>query len=118
MLGIDASLHMIETAGMIHRNNLNFAHMDINKMNFEKEFDLIFSNAALHWVKDHRRLLKNAHKALKTNGKILWDFGGAGNCANFVSVIQSIIAEQQITNTILGTFPQNKRRYRERFLLI
>ena len=93
VLGIDASLHLIETAGMIHRNNLNFAHMDINKMNFEKEFDLIFSNAALHWVKDHRRLLKNAHKALKTNGKILWDFGGAGNCANFVSVIQSIIAE-------------------------
>ena len=36
VLGIDASLHMIETAGMIHRNNLNFAHMDINEMNFEK----------------------------------------------------------------------------------
>ncbi len=66
VLGIDASLHMIETARMIHRNNLTFAHMDINKMNFEKEFDLIFSNAALHWVKDHRQLLKNAHKALKT----------------------------------------------------
>ena len=72
---------MIETAGMIHRNNLNFAHMDINKMNFEKEFDLIFSNAALHWVKDHKQLLKNAYKALKAHGKILWDFGGLGNCA-------------------------------------
>lgn len=93
VLGIDASLHMIETAKMIHRNNLVFIHMDINKMHFEKEFDLIFSNAALHWVKDHRRLLKNAYKALKTNGKILWDFGGAGNCANFIRVIQNIITE-------------------------
>ncbi len=94
VLGIDASLHMIETAKMIHRNNLTFIHMDINKMNFEKEFNLIFSNAALHWVKDHRRLLKNAHKALKANGKILWDFGGIGNCANFISVIQRIMAER------------------------
>lgn len=92
-LGIDSSVHMIETAKTIHRNNLKFTHLDINKMNFENEFDLIFSNAALHWVKDHKRLLKNSYKALKACGKILWDFGGSGNCANFIDVIQKKISE-------------------------
>jgi trans-aconitate methyltransferase len=25
--------------------------MDVNEMEFEEEFDVVFSNAALHWVK-------------------------------------------------------------------
>lgn len=29
------------------------------------EFDVIYSNATLHWVKDHRRLLRNVFKALR-----------------------------------------------------
>lgn len=95
VLGIDASINMIETAKMIRKNNLEFAHTDINRMNFENEFDLIFSNAALHWVEDHNQLLKNAYKALKTQGKILWDFGGLGNCSNFFDVIQNKISEDK-----------------------
>lgn len=55
------------------------------------EFDLIFSNAALHWVKDHRRLLKNVYTTLKTGGILLWDFGSDGNCANFLAVMQNIM---------------------------
>ena len=92
-LGIDASIHMIETAEKLRRSNLKFMYMDINNLNFENEFDLIFSNAALHWVKDHKRLLKNACKALKARGKILWDFGGFGNCATFNDIVQKKISE-------------------------
>ncbi len=57
------------------------------------EFDLIFSNAALHWVKDHKKLLKNTYRALNPHGKILWNFGGAGNTSNFIDVIQKKISE-------------------------
>lgn len=78
VLGIDASINMIETAKTINKSNLEFAHININEINFENEFDLIFSNAALHWVKNHKQLLKNTYKALKANGQILWDFGGLG----------------------------------------
>lgn len=92
VLGIDASINMIETAKTISKSNLRFAHIDINEINFENEFDLIYSNAALHWVKDHKRLLANAYKALKAHGKILWDFGGLGNCSNFIDVLQQKIS--------------------------
>lgn len=95
VLGIDASGGMIETAKGIVRRNLEFQQMDINEMAFENEFDVIFSNAALHWVKDHKRLLKNAHKALKEQGILLWDFGGAGNCANFIAVIRGKIKDEK-----------------------
>lgn len=93
VLGIDASINMIETAKKIQKGNLEFKHININEMNFENEFDLIYSNAALHWVKDHKRLLKNAYKALKAEGEVLWDFGGFGNCCNFIDVVQKKILE-------------------------
>lgn len=95
VLGIDASASMIETAKMLERENLSFAHMDINEMDLENDLDLIFSNAALHWVKDHRRLLKNAHRALKPHGKILWEFGGDGNCPTFLDVMKKKIREDR-----------------------
>jgi len=28
----------------------------------------VFSNVTLHWIKDHKRLLKNVYRSLKANG--------------------------------------------------
>ena len=95
VLGIDASIGMIKTAKEICRNNLDFIHMDINNLHFSNEFNIIFSNAALHWIKDHNRLLQNSYAALKVGGILLWDFGSNGNCSNFLEVIQNKIAEDK-----------------------
>lgn len=95
VLGIDASVGMIDTAKKLVSGNLAFTQMDINAINFRNEFDVIFSNAALHWVKDHHSLMKNAFAALKPCGLILWDFAGDGNCSNFFAVIQEVIKENR-----------------------
>ena len=95
VLGIDASVGMIQTAKKICRDNLDFVQMDINSLHFSNEFDIIFSNAALHWVKDHDQLLKNSLAALKADGILLWSFGSEGNCSNFLSVIQEKITEDK-----------------------
>ena len=93
VLGIDASMGMIETAKGIIKDNIEFQRADINEIDYKNEFDIIFSNAALHWIKDHKRLFENAYQALKFQGIILWDFGGAGNCANFIEVTREKIAD-------------------------
>ena len=95
VLGIDASIGMIETAKGIIKDNMDFQQLDINEINYENEFNVIFSNAALHWVKDHKRLLENAYQALKIQGIILWDFGSSGNCANFIDVISKKITDDK-----------------------
>lgn len=95
VLGIDASVGMIQTAKKIYRDNLDFIQMDINSLHFSNEFNIIFSNAALHWVKDHDQLLKNSLAALKADGILLWSFGSEGNCSNFLSVIQKKIIEDK-----------------------
>lgn len=95
VLGIDASEGMIATAQNRVKPNLFFKQMDINTMDFQNDFDVIFSNAALHWIKDHKRLLENSFRALKNSGVLLWDFAGDGNCSNFFDVISKLIQSEK-----------------------
>lgn len=91
VLGIDASAGMIKTAKQNVHDNLRFEEMDINKMNFENEFNIVFSNAALHWIKDHKHLLENTYTALKSGGVTVWNFAADGNCKTFYTVMREKI---------------------------
>ena len=91
-VGIDASKGMIDAARPKERKNLHFILMDIDHIDFMDEFDVVFSNAALHWVKNHRRLLLNVFRALRVNGKIRFNFAGDGNCTHFFKVIREAMA--------------------------
>ncbi len=82
---------MINTAKKIERANLSFKIININEINFEEKVDLIFSNAALHWVKDHKKLLKNCFRALKSNGILRFNFAKEGNCINFFKIVKEVI---------------------------
>lgn len=39
------------------------------------QFDVVFSNAVFHWIKDHDTLLQNVRKVLKPNGWLVCEFG-------------------------------------------
>ena len=95
VVGIGASAGMIAAAQSRSKPNLTFVQMDMNDMDFQNEFDVIFSNAALHWVKYHGRLLKNSFRALKDGGHLLWDFAGDGNCSNFFDVIRKEMESEE-----------------------
>ena len=53
--------------------------MDARKIKFARQFDLIFSNAALHWVDDHQKFLHGAASVLKPDGRLVVSCGGKGN---------------------------------------
>jgi trans-aconitate methyltransferase len=59
--------------------NLKFYVMDARKIKFAKQFDFIFSNAALHWVDDHQAILRGAAAILKSGGRLIVSCGGRGN---------------------------------------
>ena len=87
VVGIDASQGMIDAAKPKETPNLRFILMDIEAMDFSNTFDVIYSNAALHWVKDHHRLLGNCARALREDGILRFNFAADGNCSHFYSVI-------------------------------
>jgi len=81
--GMDASPQMIEFAKQTFPaawfSNLRFRVMDARKIQFDRRCDLVFSNAALHWVDDHQAILRGAAAVLKTGGRLVVSCGGKGN---------------------------------------
>jgi len=76
--GIDLSPAMIEAAQKARarqvpeiRNRLAFSVGDIAKLDAEREYDIIFSNAALQWIPRHREVLARWFHALAPGGRMI-----------------------------------------------
>jgi trans-aconitate 2-methyltransferase len=96
VVGIDASRGMINSAEKTHKaQNLRFELIDINEIDFENEFDIVISNATLHWIKDHNKLLSNVYKTLKKDGILRFNFAADGNCSTFFKVVRQVMNEKQ-----------------------
>ena len=82
-VGVDASPQMIEfsnkTFPATKNPNLEFHVMDARKIQFVRKFDLVFSNAALHWVDDHQAFLRGVASVLRPGGRLMVSCGGKGN---------------------------------------
>jgi trans-aconitate 2-methyltransferase len=98
VVGIDASKGMIDTAKPKEKANLRFILMDIDEIRFEDEFDVVYSNATLHWVKNHYRLLGNAFKALRDGGFLRLNFAADGNCSHFFKVIRKAMGKEHFSS--------------------
>lgn len=66
--GVDASLQMLEKAASYAGSNLHFEQGD--QAQLVGEWDLIFSNAALHWSENHAELIPNLYRRLAAGGQI------------------------------------------------
>lgn len=95
VLGIDSSPDMIAFAlqnfSLDKSPNLAFQVMDARELNFTGEFDVVFSNAALHWVIDHLPILRGVKKSLKPSGRVLFQMGGRGNAAKVFELIETLL---------------------------
>ena len=99
VVGVDTSAEMIRFASKqfppTQISNLTFEIADARKFGLvgrvtpcalsggqrtaRPTFDVVFSNAALHWVDDHQAFLRCAAAALKTDGRLVVSCGGKGN---------------------------------------
>ena len=69
-LGIDSSETMLAESGKQASPGLSFARGDIAEFSASAEYDLIFSNAALHWLPDHPALFARLAAALACGGQL------------------------------------------------
>jgi trans-aconitate 2-methyltransferase len=93
VMGTDSSVEMIDYAARTYlADNLVFNMVDARKLAFEDEFDLVFSNATLHWVDDHRSVLQGISRALKPGGRLVISCGGRGNAVDVLAVLAEVTA--------------------------
>ncbi len=99
VIGIDSSSDMIALAQQrflpTTYPNLSFVLKDARDIDFQSEFDLIFSNACLHWITDHFPVLTRIRKSLKPSGQILFQMGGKENAAMIIDIIEDIMKQNR-----------------------
>lgn len=110
VVGIDNAKEMIILAQnrypKAENPNLEFRVMDATEVSFNNAFDIVFSNAALHWVKNHIPILEGMYKSLRSGGKILLQMGGKGNAAQVVSILATMLDQEKWQSFFRGfTFP-------------
>lgn len=97
LTGIDSSPEMIEHAR--HRfpasryRNLEFRLMDARAISLPREYDVVFSNAALHWVDDHRAFLAGAGAVLRPGGRLSVSCGGRGNAEDVFRALRALMRD-------------------------
>jgi trans-aconitate 2-methyltransferase len=68
--GVDRSARMLEAARAIPSTGLRFETGTIESFAADGIYDLIFSNAAFHWVEDHPALIRRLFAALRPGGQL------------------------------------------------
>lgn len=96
IVAVDLSRNMLEQAqanlipGFGAR--ISFANVDLQQLPFNSAFDLVFSTAVFHWVKDHSQLFRSIATALRPDGWLVAQCGGKGNLDHVRSRVRGLQA--------------------------
>ena len=93
VLGVDSAETMILQARQNYPN-LQFAVMDAINLEFTEEFDAVFSNAVLHWIKQPEKVIAGVWKSLKPGGRFVAEFGGKGNINSIQTALERAICQE------------------------
>ena len=114
VVGVDSSPDMIAAA---RRPGLDARIVDAYDLAFPSEFDAVFSNAAMHWMKrDPDAVLRGVFRALKPGGRFASEMGGFGCVAAITVALCATLENFGIENPVSlipWYFPEPKE-YRSR----
>jgi trans-aconitate methyltransferase len=106
VVGVDSSEEMVAAA---RERGLDARLMDATALTFAEEFDAVFSNAALHWVKsDPDAAITSAFRALRRPGRFVGELGGHGCVAAITVALVTALEKRGVRNaaeTIPWYFP-------------
>ena len=97
VVGADASEDFIQAA---REKGIDARLIDGHALTFEREFDAVFSNAALHWMTQPDAVIAGVARALKPGGRFVAEFGGFGNVAAYCAAIRAV-GEKMGGNTVV-----------------
>jgi len=94
--GVDASHAQLQAA---RARKLRVAAMDGQRLAVKPRFDAVFTNAALHWMKQANEVVKGVASSLKKGGRFVGEFGGKGNVETIRQGLHSALSKRGIDPT-------------------
>jgi trans-aconitate methyltransferase len=102
VVGVDSSKEMVAAA---RQRGLDARVMDATKLSFDQEFDAVFSNAVLHWIKDDPdAAIVSAYRALRRPGRFVGEMGGHG-CVAAIHIALMVGVERRGIQNAAGIRP-------------
>lgn len=90
VVGLDASPEMVAAA---HARGIAADVGNAETLPYvDGTFDAVFSNAALHWVRDQDAMLAEVRRVLKPGGRFVAEMGGHGNIAAIRVALMAVLA--------------------------
>jgi len=93
VVGVDGSAEQIEAARAL---GLDARVMNGERLDFEGEFDAVFSNAALHWMKRADDVITGVWRALRPGGRFVAECGGHRCVATIVRALDRALARRGV----------------------
>lgn len=87
VVGLDSSAELIAAA---RQAGIDAHRGDAQQLDYNAEFDAVFSNAALHWMREPDAVAAGVRRALKPGGRFVAEFGGHGNVAAIVTALLAV----------------------------
>jgi trans-aconitate methyltransferase len=87
-VGIDISPSMVEAARQI---GVDARVLNAENMTFQEEFDAVYSNSALHWMRHLNRVADGVMRALKPGCRFVGELGGKGSIAKIIAAIREVM---------------------------
>jgi trans-aconitate 2-methyltransferase len=87
VLAVDGSQKMVDET---RKRGITAFTADLAELTLDEPVDAILSTATFHWIPDHERLFARLYAALKPDGKLVAQCGGAGNVADVQAAIDAV----------------------------
>ncbi len=91
--GMDLSNEMIAKARLKYPK-LNFSVGNAEDFQLDESVDAVFSNAALHWMKNAKEVVQCVWNALHSGGRYVAEFGGKGNVETVIKATSEVLQEE------------------------
>lgn len=103
VIGVDRSESMIALARQSFQlPNAQFRTLDAQALDYDANFDAVFSNSAIHWMPDQRAVVQGIARALKPGGRIFLSMGGRGTAAAPREVLAQLMEEPRWGGYLFG----------------
>ncbi len=111
--GVDASPSMIAAA---KTRGINAITGNAEALPFpDATFDAVFSNAALHWVRNHDAMMTEVHRVLRPGGRFVAEMGGHGNVAAILVALMAVLSRHGYADAESGiNYYPTPQSYRSR----
>ena len=91
VVAVDAAPDMVAAA---RARGLDARLLPGQRLDFAGEFDAVFSNAALHWMRPPEAVLAGVRRALKPGGRFVAEMGGHGNTAAILVALRAVLGRR------------------------